>query len=206
MTQGRNTANALSPASTLNSALQNVYDGTFYASPSWGYFKGRYGVKLNGSSQYIANTYASGTDSSNFTFCVWVNKTGNGVSVHDFVFDGGQDGNNNLFLAFLSHSNTQITIGKTGVSADLVASASFFSNWVHVAVVQSWTTKSLYINGALAASTNFSFDYARTYPSAIGAELVPSAANAFNGWLSDFRSYRQNLDAPRIRRIYQGLE
>jgi len=112
------------------------------------------------------------------------------------IFDFGNGEGESLYLspANWSGNTMQFSMFKTGVgSSELFAPAPAIDTWVHVAVVLGNGTAQLYVNGALADSTNTTIKPSDFNPLVNYIGKSQYADPLFNGLVDDFRIYNTAL-------------
>ncbi len=127
------------------------------------------------------------------------------------------------FVPYYSYALQLSAIGGGGQTIDFLWCSSYFfgfcsapnfirstvpltyNSWTHVALAFTDTEQSLYINGQLNTTTNFSAAIStNTSPLYLGGmEQAISSAYSFDGPIDEVRLYDSSLDASQIQAIYQ---
>ena len=157
---------------------------------------GRYG-SFNGSSSRIISSMA--INSANLTVTCWVYSAGN-CHLLDMRNSSGT-GYQPMYFSLTSG----IQMGGSGSGYAYVPYTFTANKWYHIAVVETATEGSLYVNGAYIGKTTTGkgYNYNTTLPVYIGSRY--SGANWLNGRICDFRFYDEALSAKQIKEIYQSL-
>jgi hypothetical protein len=135
---------------------------------------------FNGSSQYLtAGTSAAlNPGAGNFTFECWIYATSTPTS--SAIFSGNTSG---LGVSF---NASQLGVSQTGVAFIITDPASFtlLNQWVHVAVVRSGTTLSLYKNGSRVATTAAS---STNFVTSTQTFIASNGTTQFPGYIANLR-------------------
>lgn len=137
--------------------VAGAHNGTLAATATWGAGKTNNGVKLNGTTNsYVSFPTGLFSTLNDFSIATWVKVDTNATWAR--IFDFGSGTGNYMFLAPASGGNTvrYAIIAAGGGGEQQINSAAILSTgvWHHVAVTLSGTTGTLYIDGAVAGSTN----------------------------------------------------
>jgi hypothetical protein len=135
---------------------------------------------FNGTSQYLtAGTSAAlNPGAGNFTFECWIYATSTPTS--SAIFSGNTNG---LGVSF---NSSQLGVSQTGVAFIITDPASFtlLNQWVHVAVVRSGTTLSLYKNGSRVATTAAS---STNFVTSTQTFIASNGTTQFPGYIANLR-------------------
>jgi hypothetical protein len=177
-------------------------DGIGSATSIWTNTVGGAAV-FDGGTASARSSNRTGFNSTNCSVSLFAKKTGNGASTHDMFFDSGTNQAGDLFIGFLSHSNTKLSVGRTFIAEDVFCSGGF-TNWNHVVVVLSGDSKTIYLNGAWAATTNISYTYGASSYYSLGAERTSdtTTANAYKGLLDDVKVFNRALTSNEVVNLY----
>jgi hypothetical protein len=138
----------------------------------------------------------------NFTIEAWVNRTASGSVTHFIDFRGSNNnGSNPVFYwqtnNYLYYTNDNSSGDNQIQSSNAITSSS---GWVHVAIVRSGTTLTVYVNGVASGSVTYSTNVLGGNPVTIGNRFNNSGAYA--GYIDDLRitkgyaRYTSNFTAP----------
>ena len=131
----------------------------------------------------FASTFRTG----NFTIECWVNRTTSGSVTHFLDFRGPN--NNDSNPVFYWQTNNFIYYTNNNSSGDNQIQTSnpitSSSGWVHLALVRSGTTLTVYVNGVASGSVTYSTNVLGGNPVTIGNRYTDSGA--FAGYIDDFR-------------------
>jgi hypothetical protein len=123
----------------------------------------------------------------NFTIEAWVNRTASGSVTHFIDFRGSNNnGSNPVFYwqtnNYLYYTNDNSSGDNQIQSSNAITSSS---GWVHVAIVRSGTTLTVYVNGVASGSVTYSTNVLGGNPVTIGNRFNNSGAYA--GYIDDLR-------------------
>jgi hypothetical protein len=131
----------------------------------------------------FASTFRTG----NFTIECWVNRTTSGSVTHFLDFRGPN--NNDSNPVFYWQTNNFIYYTNNNSSGDNQIQTSnpitSSSGWVHLALVRSGSTLTVYVNGTASGSVTYSTNVLGGNPVTIGNRYTDSGA--FAGYIDDFR-------------------
>jgi len=156
-------------------------------TPYWP--NGQWSNYFNGSTDRFAlGTNAALNPGTNFTFECWIYSTG--TTTNSSLFEGATGG---LSVSF--NGSNQLSVAQSGVGYLITDPTAFAlaNQWVHVAVVRSGTTLSLYKNGTRVATS-----------AANSTSFVTATQNyiAFNGGAAYFPGYISNLRLVKGTAVY----
>jgi len=105
-------------------------------------------LSFNGTSTYVSTTAYVVPGTGDFTVEFWAYLSSIGSGIREFVSQGSSVGGQNFYIG-TDFSNNDIRCGDpwqiTGIAMPV-------NQWVHIALVRSGTTASLYLNGILKGS------------------------------------------------------
>jgi hypothetical protein len=131
----------------------------------------------------FASTFRTG----NFTIECWVNRTTSGSVTHFLDLRGPN--NNDSNPVFYWQTNNFIYYTNNNSSGDNQIQTSnpitSSSGWVHLALVRSGSTLTVYVNGTASGSVTYSTNVLGGNPVTIGNRYTDSGA--FAGYIDDFR-------------------
>jgi hypothetical protein len=131
----------------------------------------------------FATTFRTG----NFTIECWVNRTTSGSVTHFLDLRGPN--NNDSNPVFYWQTNNFIYYTNNNSSGDNQIQTSnpitSSSGWVHLALVRSGSTLTVYVNGTASGSVTYSTNVLGGNPVTIGNRYTDSGA--FAGYIDDFR-------------------
>lgn len=184
-------------------------NATLQGGAAWATDSIRTAVSLNGSSAYVSLPDDIVKTTGDFTISAWV--YWNGGQTWARIFDFGSSFNRYMFLT--PNSNTGklrfATSLNQGWTQSVLEGPSALPSktWVHVAVTQSGSTATLYVNGAAVASNSamlFSpFQIGHTTQNWVGRSQFPHDPY-FSGKIADFRIYRGQLSASQVAALAAG--
>ena len=184
----------------VNDSVNN-FDGTAYGSPT--YTTGIDGSALNfdGNNDYVALP-ADVARSNNITVAAFV--YWNGGNQWQRIFDFGNNTSQYLFLTPRSGGNTLRFAIKNGSSEQYIETTQLRTgSWTHVAVTLNGDVATLYVNGAVVAtSADFTIDPTDFSPvnNYIGNSQWPDPM--FNGRIDSFCIYNYALSGDEIWNLY----
>ena len=161
---------------------------------------------FNGSSNYITGTHNFISNSTeDWSYCCWVKF--NNVSNTMCLFSA-RSSTSTTGITIFTGSNWLIDDGERWTLTPKTAISA--SNWYHVCVTRTKSSKKLYINGALDSSTTTtgtpSTVCTTNYMIAASQNSATSpSGNYLNGYLNDARFYDQCLSEKEIKEISKGL-
>ena len=186
----------------------NRNDGTLVNTPTW--VTGKFSKALSfvaASSQYVTVPDSSSLQvNTDMTVSAWVNFSSLGT---DRVIIGQYDYPNSdrSWALYYQNSGAKITF-KTSQDGSVAAEKSFsfstINQWVHITVVYSGGTATLYLNGASQGSGAVSASLKDSAgPILIGASGNNTTRVAYmNGSIDDVRLYNRALTAGEIAALY----
>lgn len=154
------------------------------------YRSGGYSAYFDGSGDYLeVDLGSNGGPDGDCTFEFWVYYTDTSTNsgfFHLSSTSGGFSGSNNAFGLGKQQGTFRIYKGSSGAVAGATAHVDYDNTWVHLALVRSSGTVTLYINGVADANTgtNNNNNSGKRYL-AIGG--YSSTSYLFTGYLRDFR-------------------
>ena len=154
------------------------------------YRSGGYSAYFDGSGDYLeVDLGSNGGPDGDCTFEFWVYYTDTSTNsgfFHLSSTSGGFSGSNNAFGLGKQQGTFRIYKGSSGAVAGATAHVDYDNTWVHLALVRSSGTVTLYINGVADANTgtNNNDNSGKRYL-AIGG--YSSTSYLFTGYLRDFR-------------------
>ncbi len=193
-------------------ASGNGYAATFTGSPAWASGKRAGALNFNGSDTWLTasfnrNVLKNGQETGAFTLSAWVKPSGTQNSVESVIM--GRSGchgglaarSDNAFGFHLAATDcwTSGTFLSSGAISD-------WTNWHHVAGVYNNRAMSIYVDGVLKNSANFSpsasiFAYNDNfYLGGIGSNPL----YLLNGIMDDARVYNRALSAAEVTKLYSS--
>jgi hypothetical protein len=126
-----------------------------------------------------------GTDHT-VDFWMWINSSTNGQNERLVVFEGTTQTRG---LLISDTTKTAIGVNLFGSGWQILSSAGAISNqtWIHVALVRSGSTTTLYINGTSVGSTTAQCLPTTNSSVSIGGNTVRFASSNFNGYIDEVR-------------------
>lgn len=126
-----------------------------------------------------------GTDHT-VDFWMWINSSTNGVNERTVVFEGSTQTRGILIS---DTDKTKIGVNLFGTGWQILSASGAISNqtWIHVALVRSGTTTTLYINGTSVGSTTSQCLPTTNSSVSIGGNTVRFADSNFNGYIDEVR-------------------
>lgn len=126
-----------------------------------------------------------GTDHT-VDFWMWINSSVNGTNERLVVFEGTTQTRGILID---NADKTKIGVNLFGSGYQILSATSAISNqtWIHVALVRSGTTTTLYVNGTSVGSTTSQCLPTTNSSVSIGGNTVRFADSNFNGYIDEVR-------------------
>ena len=161
-------------------------------------------LAFDGATTYANLSIPSPVLYKDFTFAAWV--WWDGGAIWQRIFDFGNGTGDYLFLTPAGGSGMRFEINTGGVAQGLNAPALPTGTWVHVAVTLGGSTATLYVNGAVVATSNAitndptSVTLAANY---LGKSQWPDPL--FSGKLDDVRLYNHALGASSVSALVTGI-
>jgi hypothetical protein len=164
-----------------------------------------YSARINGASDYLsapANTaFAFGT--GNFTVEAWIYDSGTTANFAQ-ICGASTFGVANEYLVAVDGATKKVFV-QLGASGGYTSTGTYFSNtWVHLAVVRSGTTVTIYADGISIGSFTSSNSVTSTIVTTIGAASNAAAGSRFLGAISNLRVvkgtavYTSNFTPPTV--------
>jgi hypothetical protein len=125
-----------------------------------------------------------------FTIEVWVNRNSSGDVQHFMDFRGANNNDYNPVFYWLSNNFLHYTNNNTSGDYQIQTSNPITSSsgWVHLALVRSGTTLTIYVNGVASGSVSYSTDVRGGNPVFIGSRF--NINGHYSGYMQDFRITR----------------
>jgi hypothetical protein len=119
-------------------------------------------------------------------FWMWINSSTSGQNERLVVFEGTTQTRG---LLISDTNKTAIGVNLFGSGWQILSSAGAISNqtWIHVALVRSGSTTTLYINGTSVGSTTAQCLPTTNSSVSIGGNIVRFASSNFNGYIDEVR-------------------
>ncbi len=126
-----------------------------------------------------------GTDHT-VDFWMWINSSTNGQNERTVVFEGTTQTRGILIS---DTDKTKIGVNLFGTGWQILSATGAISNqtWIHVALVRSGSTTTLYINGTSVGSTASQCLPTTNSSVSIGGNTVRFASSNFNGYIDEVR-------------------
>jgi len=122
-----------------------------------------------------------------FTIEAWVNRSTSGSVIHFIDFRGANNNNSNPVFYWQTNNFIYYTNNNTSGDNQIQTSNAITSSsgWVHLAIVRSGTTLTVYVNGVASGSTTYSTNVLGGNPVTIANRFNNSGAYA--GYIDDLR-------------------
>ena len=196
---------------TASDSSGNGNTGTLVNGSTWSPGITGGAVSLDGANDYVNLNQDNFFDlTGDMTMTAWINKRSN--SGADGIF--GKGGCYNAACPFNFRTTGAGTFGfdqnngTSGQDTLFTTVATPLNTWAHVAFVRSGNTRSIYVNGVLAAGPTV---YTRT-PTAnsqtatIGtASAVNPVDSPFDGLIDDLRVYNRALNTQEVAEVYADI-
>jgi hypothetical protein len=185
-------------------------DGALIGGASWGDGrKGGHALQLDGQSGHLALPAGVVSDAGDFTLALWVYWNASATNARVFDFGSSDIGYMALIprdgggvLRFMITGTTYF--GEQNISA---SSALPTGRWVHLAVTLSGTHGTLYVDGAIAGSSDAillaPFQLGSTAQNWLGRSQY-AADPFFSGRMQDLRLYSGALSAQQVAALAAG--
>ncbi|MEI6809785.1 MAG: LamG-like jellyroll fold domain-containing protein [bacterium] len=156
--------------------------------------------KFNGVNSVIEGSHENSlpTGGAPKTVSVWVKP----LAVGGIILKHGNDAHI-LSQGFSFNINTKFTIWLAGYNIDVVSTGAMTPDaWNHLCVTYESSRASIYINGVLDTSGNFSQNIPVGTNLEIGHNVLAGNNNYFEGWLDDIMVYDRALSGEEVKQIY----
>jgi hypothetical protein len=142
-------------------------------------------IAFDGTGDYLTvpNNADLNVGTGDFTVELWLYRISALLNTDALLSKGGS----NIFIG-IDASTSKIVVSHYAVAVVFTSSAAISNGtWYHFALCRSGTAIKMYINGAEQAATTSSANFTSTSVLAIGADILDTNGQRFNGYIDDLR-------------------
>jgi len=144
---------------------------------------------------------------SDFSYSFWIKPLSGPNNGSRYIISWGNTGTGNVYAVYLDANNRLIRYNNT---TSLASNSTLeFNKWYHISTTYDYDNliESIYINGALDRTTEYTADVAVNAQQVfLGAEVSASQAvtsTFFNGYLDEFKIFKKTLDQGEVTHEYR---
>lgn len=167
--------------------------------------RGNNSISFNGTNQDI--TGSLNINNGSFSISLWTYIKAIGTGFHFFTFGNSVSYNGLFYLAFRTTTRYEIGVYGTYGNTTTEVFANEINNWVHIVITFNINTSTFYIyrNGVKLTNQYSILPVAMALNSNFQIASMVSAANWYNGYIDDFRVYKNTvLSQDQIDELYNG--